>query len=129
MKTIKLTLFLFFAVVSVSFAQQKTVDKAVIKTPTVLCEDCQTRLEDYIRREPGIASVKVDYRKKITTITYLTDRNNIEQLKTAISNAGFDADDITADEEAYKKLPKCCRSGDGKRPTVTTDKPLKTDPQ
>ena len=122
MKTISVALLLFFGLMGNGFAQQKAVDKVVIKTPTVLCEDCQQRLENYLRREPGVSSVKVDYKKKTTTITYLTDRNNIEQLKTAIANAGFDADDITAEEDAYKKLPKCCRTGEGKRP-------IKADPQ
>jgi len=116
MKAIKLTLFSLLALVSISFAQQK---KVVISTPTVLCEDCQERLELYMKREPGIASVKVDFKRKITTITYITDRNNIEQLKTAIANAGFDADDVAADEDAYKKLPKCCRTGEGKKPIKT----------
>ena len=115
MKAITLTIISLFTLLNIGLAQAKTFNKAVIKTPTVLCEDCQLRLEEYLRREPGISSIKVDYKKKITTITYLTDRNNIEQLKTAISNAGFDADDVAADEDAFKKLPKCCRTGDGKR--------------
>ena len=68
-------------------------------------------------REPGVSAVKVDYKKKTTTITYLTDRNNIEQLKTAIANAGYDADDVAADEEAYTKLPKCC-----KKPSIAEEK-------
>ena len=34
---------------------------------------------------------------------------NIENVKTAIANAGYDADDVKADEGAYKKLPKCCK--------------------
>ena len=30
-------------------------------------------------------------------------------LKTAIANAGYDADDIPANPDAYKELPKCCK--------------------
>lgn len=106
MKTLKLTLLFLMVFTAISFAQQK---KVVIKTPTVQCEMCKSRIEKYLSREPGISSVNVDYKKKTTTIVYITDRNNIEQLKTAIANAGYDADDVTADEEAYKKLPKCCK--------------------
>jgi mercuric ion binding protein len=109
MKAIKLTLFSLIGLVTLSFAQQKAVEKVVIKTPTVQCETCKERIENYLKREPGISAVKVDYKKKTTTVTYLTDRNNIEQIKTAIANAGYDADDVAADEEAYKKLPKCCK--------------------
>ena len=109
MKAIKLIFLSLVGLVTLSFAQQKVVEKVVIKTPTVQCENCKERIENYLKREPGVSSVKVDYKKKTTTVTYLTDRNNIEQLKTAIANAGYDAEDVTADEEAYKKLPKCCK--------------------
>ena len=109
MKAIKLTLLSIVGFLSIGFGQQKASQKVVIQTPTVQCEMCKTKIEQYLSREPGVSTVKVDYKKKTTTVTYLTDRNNIEQLKTAIANAGYDADDITADEEAYKKLPKCCK--------------------
>ncbi len=114
MKAITLTLLSFIAFVTVSVAQAKAVQKIVIKTPTVQCEMCKTRIENYFKREPGISVIDVNYKKKTTTVTFLTDRNNIEQIKTAIANAGYDADDITADETAYKKLPACC-----KRPAET----------
>lgn len=113
MKKIKLTLLAVAGFLSLSFAQTKAVEKVVIKTPTVQCEQCKDRIERYLKREPGITAVKVDYKKKTTTITYLTDRNNIEQLKTAIANAGYDADDVTAEEDAYKKLPSCCKKPAG----------------
>ncbi len=109
MKAIKCTMLLLFGFVAISFAQQKAVQKVVIKTPTVQCEMCKNRIETYMSREPGVSAVKVDYKKKTTTVTFLTDRNNIEQLKTAIANAGYDADDVTAEEGAYKKLPMCCK--------------------
>lgn len=109
MKTITLTLLSFFALATVGFAQAKTVQKVVIKTPTVQCEMCKTKIEAYLKREPGIISSDVSYKKKTTTVSFLTDRNNIEQIKTAIANAGYDADDVTADEDAYKRLPKCCK--------------------
>ena len=113
MKKMKLTLLTLLGFATVSFAQQKAVEKAVIKTPTVQCEQCKDRIESYLKREPGISVVRVDYKKKTTTVTYLTDRNNIEQIKTAIANAGYDADDVTADDDAYKKLPKCCKKPEG----------------
>ena len=121
MKAIKLTLLSLMGFITLSFGQLKVVEKVVIKTPTVQCESCKARLEKYMSREPGVSSVKVDYKKKTTTITYLTDRNNIEQLKTAIANAGYDADDVTAEESAYKKLPKCCKKPEEK-PTDRTTK-------
>ena len=59
----------------------------------------------------------VDIRKKITTVTFAPDRTNIENVKTAIANLGFDADDVVAEAEQYKRLPLCCkREADGGGP-------------
>lgn len=109
MKSINLTILALIGFFTVSFAQQKAVQKVLIKTPTVQCEMCKERIERYLSREPGVTAVKVDYKKKTATVSYLSDRNDIEQIKTAIANVGYDADDITAETAAYDKLPKCCK--------------------
>jgi periplasmic mercuric ion binding protein len=90
-------------------AQQKVSDKAVIKTPEASCELCKDRIEKYVSRQYGITSVNVDIKKRTTTVTWLTDRTNIEEVKTNIANAGFDADDVTAEETTYNRLPKECK--------------------
>ena len=90
-------------------AQQKVAGKAVIKTPTVQCEMCKNKIERYLFKQYGITSVNVNYKKKTTTVTWLNDRTDIETIKAAIANAGYDADDVAADEGAYKRLPKCCK--------------------
>jgi copper chaperone CopZ len=90
-------------------AQVKASLTAKIKTPTVGCEDCKTRIETYLKRYDGITYVMVNWRRKETTVKYLTDRINIEEIKTAIANAGFDADEVPANEDSYKRLPKTCK--------------------
>ncbi|MEY4336862.1 MAG: hypothetical protein RLZZ45_1781, partial [Bacteroidota bacterium] len=39
----------------------------------------------------------------------LTDRTNLENIKAAIANTGYDAEDVKAAPDAYNKLPKCCK--------------------
>ena len=90
-------------------AQVKASQTAKIKTPTVGCDDCKNRIETYLKRYDGVTSIQVNWHQKITTVKYLTDRTNIEEIKAAISNCGYDADDIPAFEEAYKRLPKTCK--------------------
>jgi periplasmic mercuric ion binding protein len=109
MKSI-LTLFVafFLCVVSVN-AQAKVSGKAIIKVPALTCEPCKDRIEQYLFKAYGVTSVKADFKKHIVTVTWLTDRTNIEQIKTHIANNGFDADDVTAEEYAAKKLPPCCK--------------------
>jgi copper chaperone CopZ len=95
---------------SSTFAQQtKPLLKAVIKTPNALCQLCKDRIETYLKRYDGVVEVNVNYRKGETTVKYLTDRTNIEEIKTAIANDGYDADDVTANPDAYNRLPKTCK--------------------
>lgn len=90
---------------------------AVVKTPQAWCIECKEKIEKFMKYEEGVAKVVVDIKKQTTTVTYLKDRTNIENIKTAIANLGFDADDITANEEYYKRLPQCCkRESDGGGP-------------
>ncbi len=85
------------------------LETATISVPTVQCEQCKDRIERYLTREDGVQSVKVDYKKKTCKVVYLWDRTTLENIKTAIANVGYDAGDVTADPEAYKKLPTCCK--------------------
>ena len=109
MKKIGILLLTITCFASVAVAQQKAQVTAKIKTPTALCEACKPRIETYVKRIDGVTSINVNYHKGETTVKYLTDRTNIEEIKTAIANMGYDADDIPANEESYKRLPKTCK--------------------
>jgi mercuric ion binding protein len=89
--------------------QTKALLTAKISTPNALCEECKTRIETYLKRYDGVSFINVNFRKGETTVKYLTDRINIEEIKAAIANAGFDADDVPANPEFYKRLPACCK--------------------
>jgi hypothetical protein len=64
-------------------------------------------------------------------VKYLTDRTNIEEIKTAIANNGFDADDIPANEDSYKRLPITCKKFEdgGGHPKPKTPAPAPAEPQ
>ena len=116
MKSIFVSLFILFA--TSSLAQFKKPVVVQIKTPQAACVECKDKIEKFMKYEEGIAKIVVDIRKKITTVTYLSDRTNIENIKTTLANLGFDADEVTANEETYKRLPACCkRPADGGGPT------------
>ena len=93
MKKIFTILFSFF-IVSGIVAQQKKPVTVKINTPSVQCEMCKKKIEDYLKFEEGIVKSVVDFKQNKTT---------------AIANTGYDADDVKAEKEAYEKLPKCCK--------------------
>lgn len=90
-------------------AQVKAQQTAKISTPTVQCEMCKKKIETYLNRYDGITLINVNVKRKEATVKYLTDRINEEEIKAAIANAGYDAGDVTANEDSYKRLPKCCK--------------------
>lgn len=111
MRILKLVMLFLVASVGMAMAQQKqkAIETVKINTPTVQCESCKNRIERYMLQEEGVQSVKVDFKKHVTTVKYFTDRTNVENIKTGIANAGYDADNITANPESYAKLPTCCK--------------------
>lgn len=107
----KLVLFLFI-VTGLGFmtrAQVKPVVTAIVKTPDALCENCKKRIESYVKPYDGILEINVNYRKGETKVKFITDRINIEEIKAYIANCGYDADDVLAAEDAYKRLPQACK--------------------
>ena len=111
MKKIQLILLLLVGFTTASLAQvkKKTVETVTLPTPGVQCEMCKKRIESSMAREEGLIKTVVDYKRKTTKVTYYTDRTNIENVKTAIANIGYDAGDVTLNPESYKKLPSCCK--------------------
>ena len=98
-----------FLTVGFSQVKKKGVQTVTISTPAVLCETCKDRIEKFMIREEGVQKVSVDFKHGKTKVTYVAERTNVDNIKTAIANLGYDADDITANEESYAQLPSCCK--------------------
>jgi mercuric ion binding protein len=90
-------------------AQTKAIQTVKISTPTIQCDMCKKTIEDLLKRYDGVMTVNVNVRKKEVTVKYITDRTNEEVIKAAIANAGYDANEIAANPDVYKTLPKCCK--------------------
>jgi periplasmic mercuric ion binding protein len=109
MKFLQATIIAFLFFIATTNAQYKVSNKAVIKTPGITCELCQDRVERALFKAYGISSTVVNVKKHTVTVTWLTDRTNIENIKTMIANAGYDADDVKAEPSAIRKIPAGCR--------------------
>jgi copper chaperone CopZ len=108
-KKFLLVILAFTGISTFSFAQAKSIEKAVIHTPGVMADACKISIENFLVHEYGVSSVKADYRRHTVTVTWYTNRTNIENIKTALANMGYDADDVTAEPDAYKRLPPACK--------------------
>jgi copper chaperone CopZ len=109
MKKLFLTTIVASTISIVASAQTKAVQVTKISTPTVQCDMCKSRIEQYLKRVDGVTLVNVAVKKKEVTVKYITDRTNVEMIKASIANAGYDAAEIAANPDSYKLLPKCCK--------------------
>lgn len=85
-------------------------EKAVIQT-SAQCGECKERIETSLNKLDGIKSHDLNLDNKKLTLVFDPTIITLEQIKTAVSNSGYDADDMKANEEAYNNLPKCCQKG------------------
>ncbi len=118
-----LLLFLFIANLELN-AQQPKSQWVTIKSPNLKCWVCKERLDKYLlmenkaQMEMGMMQWKINLLQGEIKVQFLPDRTSAENIRIALNNAGFDADDEKAEEEAYKKLPPICkRATDGGGPT------------
>ena len=105
------------------YAQQ---DKAVwitVKSENLKCWECKEVLEKYLivenksNMESGLVQWKINLLQGEIRVQYFPDRVSPDMIRTALNNAGFDADSEKATEEAYKKIPAICkRATDGGGP-------------
>jgi mercuric ion binding protein len=96
---------------SLGAAAQQTTDEfktITIKTSAV-CDMCKETLEKAMAYEKGVKTSTLDVDSKILTVTYNTKKTTPEKIKLAVTKAGYDADEMPADNKAYSALDPCCK--------------------
>jgi len=86
-----------------------SVEKAVIKIPTAICNECAGTIKKAVAKVNGVNDVKIDVKAKTATIEFISTSVKFADLEHTIVMAGYDANDKKADQEAYEKLPDCCK--------------------
>ena len=104
----KLIIFLLLNVITVNlYSQKQTVQ---IKT-CAECEGtcCKDRIEKEMQFTKGVTAVNLGIETQVLSITFKTKKNSVENIRTIISNIGYDADDVKANRKAHDDLPSCCQ--------------------
>lgn len=110
--TTLVTLILFAGLMTSAQEKEKPKKMEEIKIQTsAICGMCKERIEHNLAFEKGVTSVSLDNETKIVTVGYKPKKTNPDKIRKAISEIGYDADDVAADQEAHDKLPKCCQKG------------------
>ena len=90
------------------FMKAQVTDTLRIQT-SAQCEMCKERIENTLAYEKGIVKSNLDLTSKIVTVVFKPNKTNADKIRTAISQIGYDADDVKAEPKAYSKLPACCK--------------------
>ena len=105
-----------FAFSAVAFAQSN-IDTLVVKTNIYCnhckqCESCGGKIEKELFFNKGIKSILLDEKAMTITVAYSKKHITPDEIRTAISKLGYDADTVKADPSAYKALDGCCKKPD-----------------
>jgi copper chaperone CopZ len=76
---------------------------------SIQCGMCQNTIQKALKQVKGVKKVQTSITKSTITVSYKPDQVNLDQIRNTISAAGYDADNVKADPQAYQKLPACCK--------------------
>ena len=100
---------LFVAPTTMS-AQKAKLDTVKIQS-SAECDMCKAKVEKEVGVMKGVKYVNVDLKTQVITVAYNNTKTDPAKIKTVISNLGYDADEVKANNRAQKKLPACCQQG------------------
>jgi copper chaperone CopZ len=87
---------------------QKSIETVEIQTSAV-CDMCKETIEKQLAFTKGVTSAELDVKTAIVTVSYKTNKTTIDDIRAAINEVGYDADESKAGKEAYENLHSCCK--------------------
>ena len=110
--SILLVLFTFFSFTL--SAQNSKNEKAVIQTTIdcdhcKVCETCGQNFQENLYKIKGLKMYELDEKAMTLTIFYNGKKTTLNEIRTAITKLGYDADEMKADPKAYENLDGCCK--------------------
>jgi mercuric ion binding protein len=80
-----------------------------INIPTTQCNMCVANIENALNGIDGILKYKVELETYRVKVKFNTDKLSLQSIEQLISKAGYQANNLSADVDAYNKLAMCCR--------------------
>lgn len=96
---------------TVTSCRQADVRTAAIFVPGMKNEACANLIVNQLAVSQGIHPTQIVVRLEAKTmeVRYDTLRQSLKNLEYAVADAGFDANDIPANEKVRNNLPEACR--------------------
>ena len=72
---------------------------------------CKDAIEGAMNFERGIQFVELNMENMFLTVKYKTKVHTEKSVKNLVSELGYSAGEVKANEKAMNELPKCCQPG------------------
>ena len=77
------------------------------------CGTCKKKIESPFKNTTGVESASWDKKAKLFVVRYDPAVISLQKIKELIVAQGYDTEGLVAPDEAYNKLPKCCKYRSG----------------
>lgn len=109
-KSMKSVIMMIFIAMPSLFFAQKTTETITIKT-SAQCDMCKKTLEKAMAYEKGVKSSSLEVSSAVLSVEFNPKKTTPDKIRKAVSDVGYDADEVKADPKAYDNLPDCCKKG------------------
>ena len=82
-----------------------------VMTPTIQCGMCQKNIEVGLSKLDGVGRSTVDLASKTTKVSFNSKKTDLLKIENAIADLGYKANTVSANPNAYERLPDCCKIG------------------
>jgi copper chaperone CopZ len=89
--------------------EMTVIKETSIDVPTIKCGSCVKTVSSVLKKLDGVKEVNVDKKTKKASVKYDSEKVKIADMESAISKAGYDANEMKKDEKAYEELDDCCK--------------------
>ncbi|NQU39312.1 MAG: heavy-metal-associated domain-containing protein [Lentisphaerae bacterium] len=104
-------IFLLLALLTMVSCRKQDVRMARITVPQMNSQDCADRVSMILQRIPGVLGdqVAIDRERRDVAVPYDSLKLSLKNIEYTLAKAGFEANNIPADEKARAALPESWR--------------------
>lgn len=102
---------LFFILITLAISTAATAQSKSTEIFKVYgnCGMCKKTIESAAIGTKGVKSATWDMEEDMITVVYDQTKTNVDKIKSAIAESGYDTDTHRAPDKAYEKLHGCCQ--------------------
>lgn len=97
-------------IMSCGILKKGNTQTVVIQT-NAECGQCKERIETELNYVKGVRFAELKVETKELTVKFNDEQLTLQELRTIVTEIGYNADELKANPSAQKVLPTCCKPG------------------